>query len=400
MEFGFPEEYDFHNDPTYLLAVRNRVVLKNIETSEVKTLENVDVVKLSTQEPDFFTPYDMNVFGQWNKYLIDVLRNNRKSTVSQFEYKLFESFAKTGILYTAIPTAKGGDYYFFFIIPPYLALFWDDYYKPDILGTEAMAAINMTPATHSILHWLKDPEKYVEKAILDKNVYGREKIRSEILDILSQVNGLLGNDNMKHAYVGVFAYNLQKEREDLLVENVNFHITKTIYEAMVQQKEATIKPALKVTLKDVRKIAQENVRKLAATEMSFLEPLVVIYVEPIPIADIGFNFTSKYPTKLTAPISTEPISKSLAAAQECVRGHCELTPDSPATGFIDFDMPVGVQITMPGTVDINCTTYDPTKTAALAQEFGVERLPDEGNKELCEKVKKAIELKIQQAGRK
>jgi len=386
-----------YNDPTYLLAVKKQAILKKTDDQQSTTLNNVTIVTFSALEniSNFQEKYDINSFGNWNYYLANWLRSNRENRY----YKIIESFALTGILAAPI-TDVSNNIYYFFIIPPYLAQYWDDYYKPNILGNDAISAISMTPARYNLHKWSKNADKFVESVVLGKKLVSpNSNIRNYIEDLSQSAKKVISGENLANSYVGVFAYALVKDQDEFLVPNIAFHVTKTVFESMRRQevKAMPSRAPAKVTVKDIKKITADNIIKLQETEATFMDPLYCIYVESIPMGSTPFKFTSKYASVIQVPISNESVPKSLIDAQRCILGQCFLASDSPATGFIDLRT---TPEKFSPQINVNCSAYDPMKTQVLAQEFGITKLPNESYNDLCERAKKAIQIRLQQTGRK
>lgn len=401
-EMTAPQSYDFHTDPTFLLAVRHQATIVNKSNNERKTFGNVDVVQLAALPEEFWNEYEL--VGSWNRILVENLKNSLGAGLNPFS--LQEGFARFGMLLAPLYTgAQGFDVYDFIIIPPYLALYWDQYYSPDIIGKDALAAIELTPARHTISEFYESPEKFISPEILKKGIYlstAGDTVRSEIINTVDSVLKELVDDPYKNLYVAVFGFSLLPpvEPNEFLLENEAVQITMPIYTAMSREREETLKPPVKLTPYMVKEINRRNVEALASTESSFMNPVLVLFFESTPMAKEPLPLTTRPRQLLAAPTMADVPRSYLDVyrqSQACAQGECDMPSTKTAAGFVTFDgAPPSSSALDVSQIDINCR--DPATLDFQAQQFGVYRREGMSDKEYCDEVKRAILNTIRQSG--
>lgn len=448
----FPENYDIHKDPTYLLAVKGIVNVKD-EKGKVTKYKGADISQIAALLPD--TAIEESArdprarssnIGKWNSFLANNLVDKRGNSSSDANsmYTVIEAFAKLGVLYASIVpettrTAFGGrssSLYHFFILPPYLALYWDDLYKPEVIGANTMAAIVMTPARYNMLEWRNNLGSFVEQDVLLSSIFGAEEgatVQSSLngwLDTAISVTSGSDDSGLQRAYVPVFAYDLLGSSKDELPLNTFMTITRKVYDSMKQREAALPPPVYKVpgkTAKSLDKIRTKNIAKLKSTEKHWLsgsnvQHVIGLWVEPIVSSEPPLTFTDTYPsTELTNGAHEKEVSEYWRKAQECVRGNCDMykaLSENPnarnirVAGFIDYSKPAripgsledqdnypygyyGNYVTNVNEIDCNVPTWkDPNNVKNLASTWGVQQKTDESIADLCARVKKVIDNRI------
>lgn len=66
----FPENYDFHSDPSYLLAIEGKLTLENLQDNKINNLNNMDLLKLTSLTKEELNKYNQNKIGIFQFNLI------------------------------------------------------------------------------------------------------------------------------------------------------------------------------------------------------------------------------------------------------------------------------------------------------------------------------------------
>lgn len=81
-------------------------------------------------------------------------------------YFVAEAFARKGIYAEVMQV--GTQFYVFAILPPYISLYWDDYYKTSFLGPKTMGAINITPGRSAVMDLFDNPGSKIPASVLNE----------------------------------------------------------------------------------------------------------------------------------------------------------------------------------------------------------------------------------------
>lgn len=387
---NFPKNYDYKLDLDYLFFVKKTFTL--FDTKKLKTFNNYSIHELYKLIYDDYKKNEKN--EEWKNYLdnkispmVYLFLSDEEEEENQANMKIKSIFMNYGI-YMKIFNGDNNERFIFFVIPPFLSLYWDSYYKLDFLSENVMNKIIMTPAIYNINEWKENIESFLTNEISNKNPKLKESIEN-IIEIMK----LIFNTETKNAYIPVFA-SCSNDEQFLLTINVIFHITKTIFEMLKEDKVYKLKPSFKLSLKEIKKIKNENIQKIKLSESNGLEgPIICLYVEPIPIADVPFTFKELY-SEITQvePNDKLILSEKYHESQKCVTSGCDKNILNSAAGFLNFSNLNKLELSTPIN-NLDCKTYNPIKVASLAEEFGIIQERDETSEKLCERVKNAINNK-------
>lgn len=374
--------YNLATDKTYLLTVQQRAtVLRTGSTAPVTlTGPQANIWSLASDSTiDIDTQLGRQTMGIWNAIIVGRLRSSHLSPTgwlnpatqtagSANAIKLQQlatvslASSQLAVYFHPFTATSNNITYELYILPPYLASYWDNFYKPEIIGEANSRLLTITPARYNIRQWLDNLDSFIPPDI-QRNTIGfpndpglTGSLGDQVRTILQTFWDNLPADDSRRLYVPVFGWSISN---DFTLENAIFYITKIVYQTMLDQRFAVL-PSTPIDTAQLatqaQQIQQENVRKLAntATQINILKgqtPIQTIYVVPTETSFPKLKVRADQPKMaITFPrtsgtkVSTAEERRKLRDIKSCIMGNNQACKGGNVTqpaGFLDYAAPIG-----------------------------------------------------------